>query len=701
MASFLRLAHAPTCAHPLRAAERFGSNSARESGYSTQDSMSPLWDRRGGEGRREWRQDSGAEKKSFISSEAYDAAISTRADPRARSPIFPRRVLERDSTIAARLRAAGAQLVAHFPSRSPRRFSQTPAQTVHERSRASQGQDRRGTNLGSDRLAPSFEPNGTEATRVLVGFSPFPWAPSEDLENSNRPPGGCRLQEAGSSQPVDDLHDAKFPLCWFKPSAGTLSRHGVFPSHVSLFPPGESRSCVSSCRSDKAIPSEAAAATDGAEATPTSAFQDVNDAANALMEGDTFRPDTFWIAASSVAGIYDVFKVISGSDDADLVTKWRDVSSQRQGAEDGGASPQGDRDAAVGEADARPPETAAGRLRRKFFRVPAAGLRALFATRSLEAGGRRLSHRVLLLSSAAQMAAEAGAHGGTAPCEPCPGMHTEPNETAPNETSGPATSAQPSDDAAETPRVSARFVPPGRYMRRGYETLIDRAGEAYEVPAVTAEASERSWLGFAQLQAAVQVIAACESVTDLARFDGMRDMEENDLDDGALRSRVYWDSVLRRRTRGFSDDAKDCMLAGAYALSQFAPPKLLDRALAVRTRAAEALSGIFGASEILLWIPPTQAAVPRTQLLRGSPGPTAPAATQASETVHAFPADKWMRTVAELLGLPLLQFRCGITLLGSAGADHRLLEVGQLLVQHDGDGRGSSAALDASVVSRR
>ncbi|PHJ25841.1 glutamyl-trna amidotransferase subunit a [Cystoisospora suis] len=108
-----------------------------------------------------------------------------------------------------------------------------------------------------------------------------------------------------------------------------------------------------------------------------------------------------------------------------------------------------------------------------------------------------------------------------------------------------------------------------------------------------------------RVRAAAEVLTACETVTNLARFDGMKDIEEEEEEEETGRDSSYWMKIRRHRSRAFSEYAKERMLAGSYALSHTFPRdnRLSEASLAVRTAFASHVSDVLSSYECLLWFP--------------------------------------------------------------------------------------------------
>ncbi|CBZ53739.1 conserved hypothetical protein [Neospora caninum Liverpool] len=552
---------------------------------------------------------------------------------------------------------------------------------------------------------------------VLIGFSPFPQRTCGEA----RPLGtgtvgkGDTQHEAGTPGHEGDARSGevrklavasaqrqRLSLCCFKPSTGAVSRQGVFPSHVGVCPPSEtageaartSRSPVASVVEKKrsraentespgeAVGSAAAVCIRDlktrnmdeahpcvAETRLVSSNLTERGPGNASLGDNALRPDTLWIAAVSVPTLLKVFDTIAGPDEADLVTQWRDQANRNRGSSEDPASESKGSQRSAPEIPST--DTYAERPASDLS-VASAWRKVMCAVNDAPLAGGRTMPRVVLLEADDRMENGERADANQAGFRQ-KGRQEAPRR-APEDSDLPKRRDSLPDSTAENTRVTGASAPDS-YIQRMHRKLERKC----EVPVVSLHVSERMRIRLEQMQAAIQVIAASESVTNLARFDGMRDAEEENLDEA---SRPYWVSVLRRRSQGFTDEAKECMLAGAYALSQFATTKLLDQALAVRTALAETLSRIIDESEILVWVSPAKQ-VPEE--FRESSKPAAPVAnaTEAigrSETpasnqaADAYLGERWMHNAAELLGLPLLQLQNGVTLLGRAGTDRGLLE---------------------------
>ncbi|KFG64167.1 hypothetical protein TGRUB_271950 [Toxoplasma gondii RUB] len=671
-----------------------------------------------------------------VSVELSDNIFSrnTLRETRRDSPIFPRRLLARDSTIARRLRSAGAKLLGHFPSRSTGRFC------LSKRTGEAFSACSAPSSLSSSCLSVSTaeEDSGRPEQlerKIFVGFSPFPQRScsgaggsiTEHVGSGDKPEAGAP-GDGGDTRggDVEKLPEASLQeilpfLCCFRPSKGAVSGQGIFPSQVSLCPTHEKGKGKTMCESKtpavasgaaeqkascentegfgEAICESAFVLNDGVETSTCEARPHVEaprvpgkleerESADISTGDDAFRPDTLWIAAAAVPTLSEVFKAIAGPDEADLVTQWREHTNQykkniqkrREDATEGGSK---DPQRTGTEVPSTEPAECNAPL---SFSTTSPWLKTLRHLNDAAKEGSRPFPRLVLLKTDKRVTGRGKeADGGEVA-----NFHQErpqgAKQNAPFESNriGKGVDLLPKSFGEYAPVTEA--IAPESYMQRRWGKLDD--GETPEVPVVSLHVSEEMRMGLEQMQAAVQVISACESVTNLARFDGMRDAEEENME-GHDASRPYWVSVLRRRSQGFTDEAKECMLAGAYALSQFAATKLHEKALAVRTSLAQALSRVIDESEVLLWVPPAKQSA-RTEEVRhasSEPAPHAnpmgtvgrPETEPPNRTPAAYLGERWMYTAADLLGLPLLQLPCGVTLLGPAGTDRELLEVAQKL----------------------
>ncbi|KEP66917.1 UNVERIFIED_CONTAM: hypothetical protein HHA_271950 [Hammondia hammondi] len=661
-------------------------------------------------------------------------ARNTVRETRRDSPIFPRRLLARDSTIARRLHSAGAMLLGHFPSRSTGRFF------LSKRTGEASSACSAPSSLSSPCLSVSTakEDSGPEQLerKIFIGFSPFPQRAcaeargsiTEHVGNGDKPEGGVP-GDGGDTRggDVEKLPEASLQeilpfLCCFRPSKGAVSGHGIFPSQVSMCPTHEKIRGKTTCESktpsvasgaveqkascettegfyDEAIGASASVLSNSVETRTGEARPRVEaprvpgkleerESAAISIGDDALRPDTLWIVATGVPTLSAVFKAIAGPDEADLVTQWREHANQykrniqkrRDDATDGG-----NKGLQRTRSEVPLAEPAENKAPLSFSTTPPWLKTLRHLSDAAKDGSRTFPRLVLLETDEGVTGREKEAHGGEVA-----NFHQERPQEA--KQSAPFKSNRIAKRVDLLPKNFGEYAPvteavaPENYMQRRWKKLDD--GQTPEVPVVSLHASEEMRMGLEQMLAAVQVIAACESVTNLARFDGMRDAEEENME-GNEASRPYWVTVLRRRSQGFTDEAKECMLSGAYALSQFAATKLHEKALAVRTSLAQALSRVIDESEVLLWVPPAKQSTRAEEVRRASSEPTPPAnsvgiacrpETEAPNTTPAaYLGERWMYTAADLLGLPLLQLPCGVTLLGPAGADHELLEVAQML----------------------